>query len=133
MNRRRASTTLLSTAACLLPLLAAADSHLGTQGANGTTRAAAHVDFKIVIPQVLSMQSAGTGRVSIMSNSRNVSLSAGVRTADANVLGRGNVILSASAGRVIAQDAECAAIARGNARGNARAASSPVICTASMP
>jgi hypothetical protein len=120
---------LMSTAACLLPLLAAADSHIDSQAPNGTTRATAHVDFKIVIPQVLFLQAAGAERVAIMSNSRNVSLSAGVRGADAEVRPRGNVILSAAAGKVIAQDAECARFVRGTASAN----SSAVICTASMP
>jgi hypothetical protein len=119
----------MSTAAFLLPLMAAADSHLGTPAANGTSSASAHVDFKIVIPQVLSVQAAGAGLVAIMSNSRNVSLSAGTRSGDADVHNHANVILSAVAGHVIAQDAKCAAIARGGARG----ASQPVICTASMP
>jgi hypothetical protein len=109
----------LVAAAAWLPLLAAADSHLQSKAPGAAFRAAAHVDFKIVIPEVLYLRSGAAAKVSIMSNSRNVTLSA---SAPGSLVQPGsNVILRASAGKVIAQDADCTLPNR------------PVLCTASMP
>lgn len=78
----------LSCAALLLPFLASADSQLNTRAVNGAVLATAHLDFKIIIPKVLSLE-MGTLRLesgiggqpcgrhsAIMSNNRNVTLSA---------------------------------------------------------
>jgi hypothetical protein len=63
-----------------------------------------------------------SGPVAIMSNGRNVALTATVRAPSTNPA-QGNVILSAAARKVIAQQAVCAA----------SASASPVLCTASLP
>ncbi|HEY1312234.1 MAG TPA: hypothetical protein VGE92_00060 [Steroidobacteraceae bacterium] len=110
---------LLSVAA-LLPLMAAADSHLQSTAPGAALSAQAHVDFKIVIPEVLYLRSGAADKVSIMSNSRNVTLSATAPESAAHL--GSHVILRASAGKVIAQDADCTL-----------PKSRPVICTASMP
>src|ERR1700736_6154841 len=118
----------MGIAALLLPLMVAAGSHIQTEAARAAT---AHVNFKIIIPTVLSMQvgnasdralGLGAETVAIMSNSRNVSLNATVR--DSGVPARGSVILRASARKVIAQDALCTV-------GDAQARR--VVCTVSMP
>jgi hypothetical protein len=95
----------------LLPLWAAAESHLEGGKSNAKTFARAHVDFRIVIPQVLSLGLAGSDtpgsgaqRVAIFSNSRNVTLAASTGSTPA---ARNNVILRAAAGKVIAREAAC--------------------------
>jgi hypothetical protein len=130
--------SLMSCAAMVLPFLAAADSHIQTAASSAALRATAHVEFKIIIPKVLYLQVGDSGPVAIMSNGRNVSLTATVRAPAANPA-HGNVILSAAARKVIAQDAECtpgdlhpAAAAVGVHSGVAIDASR-VVCTASMP
>ena len=103
----------MGAAALLLPLMVAAESHIQTQAASAASAATAHVNFKIIIPTVLYLRAgggrdriAGAETVAIMSNSRNVTLSATVRTLDSDHP-RGSVILGASARKVIAQDAPC--------------------------
>jgi hypothetical protein len=127
----KAFTGSMSIAALLLPSVVTAESHIQTKAASTALAAPARVNFKIVIPTTLSMhvgnasdRVAGAQTVAIMSNSRNVTLSATVRTPDADALAHGNVILSAAARKVIAQDAPCAP-------GDARARR--VVCTVSMP
>jgi hypothetical protein len=110
-----------SATALLLPLVAAAESHLQT-GTGAAFAATAHINFKIVIPKVLSIQVGDSGPVAIMSNGRNVALTATVRTPSANPA-HGNFILSAAARKIIAQDALCAA----------SPSAGPVLCTASLP
>jgi hypothetical protein len=110
-----------STAALLLPLMAVAESHLQA-GTGAALVATAHLNFKIVIPQVLYLQVGDSGPVAIMSNGRNVALTATVRAPSTNPA-HGNVILSAAARKVIAQQAVCAA----------SSSASPVLCTASLP
>jgi len=110
-----------AAAASLLSSKAAADSHVQTAAATAHVSAPAHVDFKIIIPQVLSLRVAGVPTVAVMSNSRNVTLSATGRSA-----GGGHVILSAAGRRIIAQDAPCAAAVRD-------ALNAPLLCTVSMP
>jgi hypothetical protein len=106
--------------AALLPLMAAADSRLQGAAPGAALSAGAHVDFKIVIPEVLYLRSGGAEKVSIMSNARNVTLSATAPESEAHP--GSHVILRAAAGKVIAQDADCTL-----------PKSRPVVCTASMP
>ena len=103
----------MGAAALLLPLMVAAESHIQTQAASAASAATARVNFKIIIPTVLYLRAgggrdriAGAETVAVMSNSRNVTLSATVRTLDSDHP-RGSVILGASARKVIAQDAPC--------------------------
>jgi len=124
----------MSSAALLLPSLAAAESHLQTAPASTAIRATAHVDFKIIIPRVLSLDVAsgadpvpGAHAVAIFSNSRNVTLAASVRASDD---ARGNLILSAAARRVISQNAACTL---GSSRYAAGADTNRIVCTVSMP
>ncbi len=140
----------MSSAALLLPISTGAESHL-QMGAPGTAlKATAHLDFKIIIPPVLYLDVSDHGArvpgaqpVTVMSNSRNVTLAATASSADT---ARGNNILSAAARKVIAQDAFCTlgpthvtqaaphAAAQASAGTRTRAAATqPVICTASMP
>jgi hypothetical protein len=130
-----AFSSLINSAALLLPILAAGDSQLQMRTARGLT-ATAHVNFRIVIPTVLSLdtgsgydRAAGGRTVAIFSNSHNVALAATVRPLDAKppIAGddaHANVILNAAARKGIAQDAMCAP-----PDANARS----VICTVSMP
>jgi hypothetical protein len=107
--------------AFLLPLMVAAESHLQA-GSGAAVVATAHVNFKIVIPQVLYLHVGDTGPVAIMSNGRSVAMTATARTPSATPA-QGNAILSAAARKVISQDAVCAA----------SAGAGPVVCTASLP
>jgi hypothetical protein len=123
---------VVGTAALLLPLSATPESHIQAQTANSTSSAAAHVNFKIIIPRVLylhvsdadtaAVAAANVNTVAGMSNSHNVALTATGRSAAGSVAG--NVILSAAARKTIAQDAVCAP---------RTGAASRIICTASMP
>jgi hypothetical protein len=140
---RSARLTLAGSAAILLPFLAAADSQLQTGSARTSMRATAHVNFKIVIPPVLSldmpagspgMRDAQT--VSIYSNKHNVTLAA---TLGPSGEARGTVVLSSAAGKVIAQKVACTPVATRSAlplpgapRAGQRAADG-VVCTACMP
>jgi hypothetical protein len=125
----------MTATSLLLPLWAAAESHLQAAPQSGKVSAAAHVDFRIVIPKVLSVglaggdtQSPGAQRVAIFSNSRNVSLAAsgGSRPAASN-----NVILRAAAGKVIAREAACQLPA--DASRGVFPKTNGMICTVSMP
>lgn len=136
---------LISTAALLLPLMAVPESRIQTGAASAALSATAHVNFKIIIPTVLSLQvgsgsdrAAGAETVAIMSNGRNVWLNATVRTAGDENSGTtsrlvaapanqlqpsvqplgGSVLFSASGRKTIAQQAQCAP-------GNAHAAAAP--------
>ena len=138
--------------------MAAADSHIQTAAPSAPLTATAHVDFRIIIPQVLSLRVAGSNdrtlgaqTVAVMSNSRNVTLHAtiggpdvlaggnvssamAVRGKTGTGTGGGNIILSAAARRVIAQDALCEP-ARGRP-GNAAdrdPVNASLLCTVSMP
>jgi len=107
--------------------------------------ATAHLNFKIVIPQVLSLQT-GNGddhgeraqTVAIMSNGRNVTLSASVGAHD-DFHAHQSVIVSAPSRKIIAQDAQCSP-SLAHAAAARDAASSPVndgahslVCTVSTP
>jgi hypothetical protein len=60
MNLSSAMKTLLGAASLTLPILAFAESNVQTGAATVTPGATAHVDFSIVIPQVLYLR-VGTG------------------------------------------------------------------------
>lgn len=133
MKWSKAFTGSMSVAALLLPSMVSAESHAQTKSASTALAATARVNFQIVIPTTLYMHVgnasdrvagavAGAPTAAIMTNSRNVTLSVIVRTPNADAHARGNVILSASARKVIAQDAPCSA-------GDAHR----VVCTVSMP
>ncbi len=143
MKWSKGLTGSMSMAALLLPLMVAADSHIQTKAASAALAATSHVDFKIVIPTVLYMHvesandrtTRGAETVAIMSNSRNATLNATVRTPESEVHARG-AILSASARKIIAQDALCTvgdAAAPVVARGRAKAEDRRMVCTVSMP
>jgi len=150
--------TLVTAAALLLPFLAAGESHVQMGAPGAALRATAHLNFKIIIPKVLYLNAgggndrvAGVQTVAIMSNSRNVTLAATVHTSDDDRSAaaakqpqsddeiRGNVILSAAAHRVIAQDAACRlglappASNFADSHGSAAHDTRRVVCTASMP
>jgi hypothetical protein len=111
-----ASRGLIATLALLMPLMAAAESHIESGAAAAALDATAHLNFKIVIPKVIYLRVAsepeliaGGQTVSVMTTGREVALNATVLTA---------------ARRSIAQNAPCA-------RGDALPG--PLVCTASMP
>jgi hypothetical protein len=129
--------------ALLMPMMAAPESHVQTAAASTAVNAVAHVNFKIVIPTVLYLRMGsardrgdGAKTVSIMSNGRNVMLNPTARSPDdarAHV-----VILSASARKVIAQDAPCAlgiddAAAATAGTHPVNFNTQPLVCTVSMP
>ncbi len=125
---------LMSSAALLLPTLAATESHLQTEAVGTALRATAHVNFKIIIPSMLSLDVAsgsdltpGAHTVAIFSNSRNVTLAASGHPSDN---ARGNLILSAAARRIISQHAACTL---GLTRPAGDADTGRVVCTVSMP
>ena len=124
-----ASNGLLSIAVLLLPLTAVPESRSETGAPNSALSATAHVNFKIIIPQVLYLQVGSGGdrardaqSVSVMSNGHNVSLNATVGAGDSGTHARS--ILSSAARKGIAQDAQCKPGGR---------AFRAVICTVSMP
>jgi hypothetical protein len=129
----------MSSAALLVPMAAVPESRVQTAEPGAALQATAHLNFKIVIPKVLYLRVAGVDdrdlqTVAIMSNSRNVWLTATLRTpqtqgTDAAV--RGNVILSAAARKVIVQNTACA-LTEPRA-GHTSAGANQLICTASMP
>ena len=126
---------LITATSLLLPLWAAAESHLQAAPQNGKVSATAHVDFRIVIPKVLSVgiaggdtQAPGAQSVAIFSNSRNVTLAASAGSTSA---AHNNVILRAAAGKVIARAAACQ-LPTDAPRGVAPK-SNGMICTVSMP
>ncbi len=129
----------MSSAALLVPMLAVPESRIQTAAAGAAAQATAHVNFKIVIPKVLYLHVAGVGdreaqTVAIMSNSRNVWLTATLRTPQTqgtDAAAHGNVILTAAARKVIAQDTACTL--SGPRAGRAAAGAAQLVCTASMP
>jgi hypothetical protein len=138
----------LALTALLLPMTAVPESHIQAAAVNDAVRASAHVDFKIIIPRTLSLdvgieshRGQGARMVAITSNNRTVTLGVTVHTSDVDASGtqaRRNVILSAAARKIIAQDAACTS---GDAHA-AAAAKTPrsvtvntgrVVCTVSTP
>jgi hypothetical protein len=135
----------MSSAALLVPMMAVPESRI-QEGAGTGLQATAHLNFKIVIPKVLYLHVAGANdrgaqTVAIMSNSRNVWLTASLRTpevqdSDGAIRSSANsaaahVILSAAAHKVIAQDTACA-LSEPRA-GRPSAGATQLVCTASMP
>jgi hypothetical protein len=139
---------MVGAAALLLPLSAAPESHIQAQtpkdAIDTASSAAAHVNFKIIIPRVLSLRvpdadtvavttatvyTAAVATVAVTSNSHNVTLTATGRSPAEQVAG--NIILSAAARKTIAQDAVCAGPAR--AAGGISIPAGRIVCTASMP
>jgi hypothetical protein len=86
-----ACMVLMGRAALLLPSMAAADSQTVATAPGGTMHAMAHVDFKIVIPTVLSLRTNGSERVALLSNGRSVSLSCAVYATAATAASRPEV------------------------------------------
>ncbi len=130
MKWHRAFNGLMTGAALLLPLAAVPESRIESGMTSKASSAMAHVNFKIVIPQVLYLRLgpgndgvAGMQSVAIMSNGRNVTLNSTDRAPDSSAPARRNVILNASAGKPIAQEAQCAPTLTPTG----------VICTVSMP
>ena len=81
MKWHRAFNGLITGAALLLPLTAVPESQIETGTASTAPSATAHVNFKIVIPQVLylrvgavSGEPAGAQTAAIMSNGRSATL-----------------------------------------------------------
>jgi hypothetical protein len=137
---------LMSATALLLPLVAVPESHIESQSASSASSTTAHVNFKVVIPQVLYLHmaaahddAAGGNTVGIMSTGRNVTLSATVRTPYLNILARRNVILNAAARKAIAQNAQCtpapapSGLPPAGSPDSTETGTRAVICTASMP
>jgi hypothetical protein len=139
-GRRPSRAALASCAALFLPFLAAADSRVQGTAARATLEATAHLDFKIIIPRVLSMDMAdgpdevrGAQTVAIYTNSHNATLAATIPASDR---ARGNIILNSAARKIIAQNAVCApgTPAAGTwVSPAARRQNDRVVCTASMP
>jgi len=131
---------LMSSAALLVPMMAVPESRIQPEGAGSGLQATAHLNFKIVIPKVLYLHVAGVNdrdpqTVAIMSNARNVWLTATLRAPEAQGTGaaaaHGSVILSAAARKVIAQDTACT-LSEPRA-GRAPPGATQLVCTASMP
>jgi len=126
---------LITATSLLLPLWAAAESHLQAGTVSGKASATAHADFRIVIPKVLSLGIAGgdildsgAQNVAIFSNNRNVALAGSTGRVPA---ARNGVILRAAAGRVIAREAACQLPA--DASPSVVPRTNRMICTVSMP
>jgi hypothetical protein len=148
-----AALLLPIVAALLLPVWAVAESHIQSGAVNGAVRASAHVDFKIIIPKMLSLdvgtelhRGQGAQRVAIFSNNRTVTLGATVHASDVDAPGpeahrteaRSNVILNAAARKIITQDAACTPgdahpAAPTKTRGNAAVNTGRMVCTVSTP
>ena len=78
MKWSKAFNGSMATAALLLPMIVAAESHIQAETAGTATAAAARVNFKIVIPKVLYLRlNGGNDRV------------AGAETDQGEDLGRG--------------------------------------------
>ena len=145
--RRSSRAAATGCAALLLPFLAAADSQLTGGTRRGALAASAPLDFKIIIPRVLSMdlETGGPGEwrgsaegraaqaVAIYANSHNATLGA---TSPSSDQARGNIILSSAARKVISQQVLCAAGSAGpspSREGGPRPLGGWTICTVSMP
>jgi hypothetical protein len=143
----RAFNGLITGAALLLPLTAVPESQIETGTASTAPSATAHVNFKIVIPQVLylrvgagSDEPADAQTVAIMSNGRNATLYSTDRAPDSKTPARRSVVFNASARNTIAQQAQCTptpapadAVPAADSRDSAKRATRSMLCTASMP
>ena len=146
MKWHRAFNGLITGAALLLPLTAVPESRIESGTASTASSTMAHVNFKIVIPQVLYLRVgpgdgalAGTQTVAVMSNGRNVTMNSTDRAPDSNAPARRSVILNASARGTIAQQAQCtptptrAGRVPADSHDSAKMGTRAVVCTASMP
>jgi hypothetical protein len=124
----------------MVPMMAVPESRIQSEGAGAGLQATAHLNFKIVIPKVLYLHVASANdrdpqTVAVMSNSRNVWLTATLRTPEARgsegAIAHGNIMLSAAARKVIAQDTACTSSEP--RAGRASAGATQLVCTASMP
>jgi hypothetical protein len=130
-------SSIMCSAALLLPLPAAAESQIHADAPRRVT-ASAHVDFKIVIPKILSMEvlsgiqsGVDVQRVAIGSNGRTVVLAATVQGSDRP---RHALILGAAARKNIAQDTPCAlGVQTTVAAAAGRRSDARMFCTVSMP
>ena len=125
----------MTATSLLLPFWAAAESHLQVDTVSEKASATAHVDFRIVIPKVLSLDVAGgdtlgsgAQNIAIYSNNRTVTLAASTGRVPA---ARNGVILRAAARRVIAREAACQLPA--DATPSVALRTNGMICTVSMP
>jgi hypothetical protein len=106
---------VVGVAALLLPPTAAPDSHLQAQAGSAASSAAAHVNFKIIVPPVLYLQVAGATE----------------RTADPRTVAiMSHNYMSAAARKILAQEAVCTPSASPHrAVGHGHG----LVCTASIP
>ena len=127
MKRPAVLGSLTAAGLLLAPLWAASESQIQVPAAHRAATASAHVNFKVVIPKVLSLAVVGDAdapqraqSVAIGSNGRTVSLAA---TAVGSDPASRNLILNAAARRSIVQAAACTPLG----------GSSRTLCTVSMP
>ena len=136
----------MSVVALLLPLMAAAESHIQTEAPGAASAVTAHVILRIIVPKVLYLRvggetdrTAGAEKVAIMSNGRSATLYSTDRAPDSKTPARRNVILNASARGTIAQQAQCtptptpAGAVPADSRDSTKMSTRSMICTASMP
>ena len=131
------------TAASLLPSMAVPESRVAAAAPGTAQSATARLIFKIVVPQVLSLQVGslservlGADTVAVMSNGHDVTLNASLRPLDSNAPARFDLILSGAARKGVAQDAQCLPARRAAAAAAVPAADAgtrQVLCTVSMP
>ena len=128
MKWSRSLGWLMICTGLMAPPLASGGSQVRSAAAGGMS-VAAHLDFRVIIPRVLSLdtRAGALQTVSIFSNSRNVTLAATLRHADGDGV---NVILSAAAGKEISQDAACS---RSDSRRLPAGGAARLVCTAAIP
>jgi hypothetical protein len=139
MTCASAFSRLMGSLLTLLPLCLAAESQIAANGSGRQLSAAAHVDFRIIIPRVLALDVAsdtrgpGAQRVAVFSNSRTATLSSTLP--GLSLPANRSVILVAAARKVIAEETLCVSSSGINAGTLAGAAGKPhgMICTVSMP
>lgn len=129
MVSARSCALLLSVASGLMPVIASGESQLHAGG--GSSSASAHLNFRIIIPQVLYLNTGATdghaAQPAVFSNGRNVALVTTVQGAGAAVTA--HLILSGAGRRAISRISACA-----TAREPGRTvASGRLVCTASTP
>ncbi len=129
------------TAASLLPSTAVPESRVAAAAPGAALSATARLTFKIIVPQVLSLQvgslserALGADTVAVMSNGHDVALNATLRPLDSNASARFDLILNGAARKGVARDARCSPAPRAGATAAAPAAEArQVVCTVSMP
>ena len=121
----------MGSAALLVPMIAVPESRVQIGEAGTAPQATAHVNFKIVIPEVLYLHVEGVNSRELQTNAW---LTASVRTHTSGgdaAPPHGNVVLNAAAHKIIAQDTACT-LSEPRA-GRASAVATQLVCTASMP